>query len=578
MAVVALGDSEHGDDLVRPDDLDLADERVDEGLGLSGLVAAEYLVDVGDDLGEFGGFGHGGFAVEFFGEFVAALPELLDLCAELRHAGCGGVLVHRFVLERGEVPLDLGVGLGEFAGDHVAFGDPLGVAGEVELAGVGDGLGDQVGVVGIELAHGGEHGLVGVLGVEARRGAFGGAVAGAGEAGVVAVGLGAAGGGGADHGLVAVGAAQFAGEQVLGGVGGAAGVVLAACGQNPLRHFESLHVDDRLVRVRYHDLAEGDLSDIDPVDQHPQHLVRRPRSTRHGPVAALVQAVGDRTGADAFVGVAAEDRADDRRFLGRDLQHGRVRVRGVPAGAGTACPAATGGFAFHPADHPVDDHFTFELGEHTQQLQQQPAHRGGGVDRLGRGAERDPGLGELVEQVNQVAQAAGEPVHPIHEQHVDQTQARGLECLLQARPVGGGAGGVVGEPLDQPPSGLGGDVGGQAGVLCFDRVGLVFLVGGASLVDTDPHVTGRDDRGGGLLRGPRLTHCRVPLKWRFYVPLRRWKSADHGGAYQVFPGHGPFRRVSPVGVNGGGAARTRHHPAFISLPGRPPNPTPRIGV
>ncbi|HEX5406578.1 MAG TPA: hypothetical protein VFX16_30265 [Pseudonocardiaceae bacterium] len=71
---MALRDTEHGDDLVRPDDLDLGHESVHQRLGLGGLVAAEHLIDVGDDVGQLGGLGHGGFAVEFFGQLVASLP------------------------------------------------------------------------------------------------------------------------------------------------------------------------------------------------------------------------------------------------------------------------------------------------------------------------------------------------------------------------------------------------------------------------------------------------------------------------------------------------------------------------
>ncbi|HEX3649440.1 MAG TPA: hypothetical protein VHV49_13510 [Pseudonocardiaceae bacterium] len=327
-----LGHTEHGDDLVGSDDLDLGDQGIDQGLGLGWLVAVDDLIDVGDDLGEFGGCGHGGFAVEFLGQLIPALPQLLDLGGQGVQAGCGGFLAHGAVLERDEVAVHSGVGLGQLGVDRCAFGEAFGVPGGVEGLGVGDCFGDQVGVVGVEIAQRGEHGPVQVVGVEPGCGAFGAAVAGAGEAGVVAVGLGAAVRGGADHGLAAVGAAQFAGEQVVRGVRRAAGVVFAACGQDLLRHLESLGIDDRLVGVGYDDVAEGDLTEVGAVDQHAQYLVGRPGAAGGGAVAALVESVGDRAGADAFVGVAGEDRADDGCFCGCDLEYGGVRVWGVAAG------------------------------------------------------------------------------------------------------------------------------------------------------------------------------------------------------------------------------------------------------
>jgi hypothetical protein len=55
--------------------------------------------DVGDDLGEFGRFGHGGLAVEFFGQLVASLPELLDFGGQFGHPWRGGLLVYGAVLE-----------------------------------------------------------------------------------------------------------------------------------------------------------------------------------------------------------------------------------------------------------------------------------------------------------------------------------------------------------------------------------------------------------------------------------------------------------------------------------------------
>jgi len=64
--------------------------------------------DVGDDLGEFGRFGHGGLAVEFFGQLVALLPELLDFGGQFGHPWRGGLLVYGS--RSGEIPFHGGVG------------------------------------------------------------------------------------------------------------------------------------------------------------------------------------------------------------------------------------------------------------------------------------------------------------------------------------------------------------------------------------------------------------------------------------------------------------------------------------
>jgi hypothetical protein len=71
----------------------------------------------------------------------------------------------------------------------------------VGLFGFVGGVGDQVLLGAVEPREVGEQGLVGGVGVEPVRRAGGGAVAGTGPAGVVAVGLGAAVGGGADEAL-----------------------------------------------------------------------------------------------------------------------------------------------------------------------------------------------------------------------------------------------------------------------------------------------------------------------------------------------------------------------------------------
>jgi hypothetical protein len=77
----------------------------------------------------------------------------------------------------------------------------------------------------------------------------------------------------------------------------------------------------------------------------------------------------------------------------------------------------------------------FELGEHPEHLDQHSASRGGGVERLGRGAEGDPGAVEFVEQRDEVTDAAGEPVYPVDQEDLVAASACGGDGLLQAGSV-----------------------------------------------------------------------------------------------------------------------------------------------
>ncbi|HEY0452712.1 hypothetical protein [Actinophytocola sp.] len=70
-------DPEHGDELGSADDLDAGDQGVDEGLRGGWLVAVDDVVDVGEDVGQFGLGRHGGGGVDLVGQFVTALFELL---------------------------------------------------------------------------------------------------------------------------------------------------------------------------------------------------------------------------------------------------------------------------------------------------------------------------------------------------------------------------------------------------------------------------------------------------------------------------------------------------------------------
>ncbi|WP_228787746.1 hypothetical protein [Nocardia terpenica] len=120
--------------------------------GFAGAVGAggEQCGDVVGYLGEGGWVGSGGCGVEGGGEFVSATGELAAGGAELGEAVADELFVHGAVFERGEVAVDLGVGVGDLGVDGVEFG-VLGVESGVVLAlCCGHGVGDARVVVAVE--------------------------------------------------------------------------------------------------------------------------------------------------------------------------------------------------------------------------------------------------------------------------------------------------------------------------------------------------------------------------------------------------------------------------------------------
>ncbi|MCM4078222.1 hypothetical protein LXN57_11665 [Actinoplanes sp. TRM88002] len=153
----------------------------------------------------------------------------------------------------------------------------------------------------------------------------------------------------------------------------------------------------------------------------------------------VVEASGDGLGAEPVGGVEVEDGADGGGLDRVGDEFVEPSVDGVAEGPGAAGPQSFGGFAFHSGDDAVDDGFAFELGEHAEHLDQHPADRGGGVERLGRRPEDDLGVGEFVEQAGQVAQAAGEPVDAVDQQGVEHPGPSSAQGLLEFGTVGAGA-------------------------------------------------------------------------------------------------------------------------------------------
>ncbi|HXW88602.1 MAG TPA: hypothetical protein VEJ42_10095 [Streptosporangiaceae bacterium] len=466
-------------------DADFGDEGFDGGFAFGGGAAGDGVGEVGLEVFDDAGWWRCGLVAECLGEFVGAGGELGDLVVQGLEPLAGGGVVHGAVLEGSVVAVDRGLLLLDLGEDRGVLGALAGVPVAVTLLCLGDGVVDEAGGVGVEVAQCLEDGGVGFVGGQPRGRAAVGAVAGAGEAGVVAVGAGPAGGGGANVAVPAVRAGDQPGEVVVGGACGALGVLAGAGGGDRQGHLPHLAADQRLVGVLDVHLAVAEVACVGGVGDDPGDGVSGPGHA--GPVgySAPVQHAGDRAGAEAFVGVEPEDLPQVRRFVGVRNQFLCLPVDVVPVGPVAAGPLALGGLGVHALGDAVDDGFPLELGEHPQQLDEHPADRGGGVERLGRRGERHPGLIEFGEKAEQVGQAAGEPVDPVDQQHVKQPGAGGAQRLVQTGPAGGGARGVaVGS--GEGPAWLGGDIGGEGGFLRADGEGLVLVVGGAAQVDRNP--------------------------------------------------------------------------------------------
>ena len=105
--------------------------------------------------------------------------------------------------------------------------------------------------------------------------------------------------------------------------------------------------------------------------------------------------------------------------------------------------AAAGPGGGQPGAGAFADEVAFELGQGGEDVEDELAARGGGVDRLLEAAEPDPAVGQAGDGVDQVPQGAAEPVQlPDHE---GVAGAQLVQELLEGGPVGAGAAGGVGE-------------------------------------------------------------------------------------------------------------------------------------
>ncbi|WP_264766420.1 hypothetical protein [Nocardia macrotermitis] len=187
-----LGDPEDGDDGAGAGDLDFGDERFDQGF--AGLVAAvgDECGDVVGDVVQGGRGGLGGGVFDGGDEFVAAAGALADGVPQCGQAWADHVRIHGVVFERGEIAVDLGVGVGDLGADGGQFVVLGGVRGAVLASGSSDRVGDECVVVAVERCQALEHGGFGGVRVEAVAVAFAAVVAVAVVADVVAVHLAAA--------------------------------------------------------------------------------------------------------------------------------------------------------------------------------------------------------------------------------------------------------------------------------------------------------------------------------------------------------------------------------------------------
>jgi hypothetical protein len=136
---------------------------------------------------------------------------------------------------------------------------------------------------------------------------------------------------------------------------------------------------------------------------------------------------------------------------------------------GSAALAAAGPGGGQPGAGAFADEVAFELGQGGEDVEDELAAGGGGVDRLLETAESDPTLGEAGDGVDQLPQGAAEAVEFPDDQGV--AGAELVQELLEGGPVGAGAAGGLGEHPKAPSRGEGVDLevrlligGGDAGI------------------------------------------------------------------------------------------------------------------
>ena len=144
------------------------------------------------------------------------------------------------------------------------------------------------------------------------------------------------------------------------------------------------------------------------------------------------------------------------------------------------------------------DHLALELGERQQDVERQPPHRRGGVERLRHADEGDAVAVEHLDQLGEIHQRAAEAVDLVDHHHVDAAGLDVGEQPLQRRAFqrrAGDAAVVVAVGHQHPAFGLlAGDVGLAGLALGIERVELLLQAFLAGLAGVDRAAEFADDR------------------------------------------------------------------------------------
>src|SRR6266511_4607765 len=376
------------------------------------------------------------------GELGAAAFQTLCLLGEAGNAGRARFLWHGAALERAEVAVERGARLAQLLLDGRTLVCGFGLLVNEASIGTID-CSVETTVVGENRLEAADDRLLKFVGGEAIVGAMFRAVAVSREAGVVGVAAGTSVGSGAEVSLAATPAAHPPGEEILRSVRAPCRFVLAAFGQDPLAPLEQRLGDERLVRSGIPVAAVVNLAEVGAVAKDREDAGPAPGTAVFGPVAALVQPVGDRGGAELALGVKVEDDWYER-CLGRVwLEVVAISSDVVAERSAAAAPASAGGFALLARENPLDDHRSFELGEDAEHLHHHPTGRGPGIEGFGGRTESDVCLAELVDDLREAANRAGKAVDPVNEKEVEAAELGVAEQAGERGSLDRGAGELV---------------------------------------------------------------------------------------------------------------------------------------
>jgi hypothetical protein len=286
-----------------------------------------------------------------------------------------------------------------------------------------------------------------------------------------------------DVGALALAAAHDAGEQEVGGVAAPAGHVLTPLGEQSLRAFEGLLLDERLVQAGVALAAPVHPAQVGLVGEQPLDDGGLPAARRRRRLLRCELAC-DRDRAHALARVELEDALHDRRLrlVGDDVF---LCVAPVAEGEPAGRPVPLLSAPLDPGGDAVDDRRVLKLREHTEHLEHHPPRGGARVERLGRGAQRTPVAVQLLGELGELAHIPGQAVDAVDEQQVDPALAGERERALQPGTGERRAGHSVLLLGDDPPALLGAAESLQPLALREERGGLVFLVGRDPRVQTD---------------------------------------------------------------------------------------------